>query len=79
MGETSEVRPLLERALDDLAEHPDSSAREIGRRIGIDSRRVFAVLDRAAYDGRCQRWMRAGASVWLWEVPPCPNEPHDHG
>lgn len=68
---------FLDRALADLAEHPDSSAREIARRIGVGDRLVFAVLDRAAYDGRCQRWHPGGSGgPWLWEVPPCPNEPH---
>lgn len=68
---------LLDRALADLGRHPDSSAREIAQRIGADDRRVFAVLDAAAYDGVCQRWHRGGSGgPWLWEIPPCPNEPH---
>lgn len=71
------ITSLLESALADLAAHPDSSARQIGRRIGVDDRAVFAVLDRAAYDGKCQRWKPGRASAWLWEIPPCPNEPHE--
>jgi hypothetical protein len=59
---------LLKRALADLAEHPDSTAKEIGQRLGINDRRVFAVLDHAAYDGRCQRW-RGNRSAWIWQIP----------
>ena len=59
---------ILSRALSDLAEHPDSSAREIARRLGIrDDRRVFKALDNAAYDGQCQR-SRTGQGPWRWEV-----------
>jgi hypothetical protein len=46
----------LERVLADLAAHPDSTAREIGQRLGMNDRRVFKALDNAAYDGWCQRW-----------------------
>ena len=68
---------VLARALADLAEHPDSSARDIGRRIGVNDRHVFAVLDAAAYDGKCQRWHPGGrGGAWLWEIPPCPNGMH---
>lgn len=62
---------LLEAALADLAKYPDSSAREIGQRVGASDREIFRVLDRAAYDGRCQRWKRAGNGPWLWELPGC--------
>lgn len=59
---------ILSRALADLTEHPDSSAREIAQRLGIrDDRRVFKALDNAAYDGRCQR-SRTGQDPWRWEV-----------
>lgn len=61
---------LLERALADLAAHPNSTAREIAMRIGVrDDRAVFAVLDRAAYDGKCQRWNSGTSSAWRWEIP----------
>jgi hypothetical protein len=76
---------ILSRALADLTEHPDSSAREIAQRIGVrDDRLVFKVLDNAAYEGRCQR-SQDGHGPWRWEancgacyegptnlaVPPC--------
>ncbi len=69
---------ILERALADLAEHPDSSARDIAKRLGVNDRTVFGALDNAAYDGKCQRWHPTGGTggPWLWEIPPCPNEPH---
>lgn len=61
---------VLERALADLAEHPNSSALEIARRLGVlDDRRVFKALDLAAYDGKCQR-TRTGNGPWRWEIPP---------
>lgn len=61
---------VLERALVDLAEHPNSSALEISRRLGVlDDRRVFKALDLAAYDGKCQR-TRTGNGPWRWEIPP---------
>ena len=59
---------LLGAALIDLAGHPDSSAREIGRRIGANDRDVFRELDRAAYSGQCQRWQNPG-QAWRWEIP----------
>jgi hypothetical protein len=59
---------ILGRALADLADHPESSAREIARRLGIrDDRLVFKVLDNAAYDGRCQR-SRTSSGPWRWET-----------
>ena len=58
---------LISRVLADLAEHPHSSARGIARRLGVrDDRRIFKLLDIAAYDGRCQR-SKTGRSPWLWE------------
>jgi hypothetical protein len=63
---------LLERCLTDLAEHPDSSAKDIAKRLGANDRRVFAVLDHAAYSGKCQRWRKsASGGPWLWELPGC--------
>jgi hypothetical protein len=55
------------RALTDLAAHPHSSAREIGRRTGIDDRIVFRALNNAAYDGKCQ-CSREGNQPWRWEI-----------
>jgi hypothetical protein len=72
---------LLERALADLAEHPNSSAREIARRLNDDGTHhgqrisghdVFGVLDKAAYHGTCQR-SRTGNGPWLWEIPEVPG------
>ncbi len=71
------MNSILELALADIARHPDSTVREISGRIGIEDRHVYAVLGRAAHDGKCQRWKRTRTSPWLWEIPPCPNEPHD--
>jgi hypothetical protein len=64
---------ILSRALGDLLEHPNSSAREVARRLGVrDDRRVFAALDSAAYEGLCQR-SRDGQGPWRWEaVHPAP-------
>ena len=77
--ELPQARPditLLERALAWLADHLDSSARQITRAIGErDDRWVFRLLDRAAYDGRCQRWRPHPRSAWLWEVPSGPSAP----
>jgi hypothetical protein len=58
-------------ALADLVLHPDSSARTIARRIGVsDDRLVFAVLARAAYEGKVQRWKEyAAGGPWLWQIP----------
>ncbi len=68
---------VLERALADLAEHPNSSAREISRRLGVlDDRRVFKALDLAAYDGKCQR-TRTGNGPWRWEIPPAAARAED--
>jgi len=69
---------LLDRALADLAEHPNSSAREISRRLGVlDDRRVFKALDQAAYDGKCQR-TRTGNRPWRWEIPPAADDRDVH-
>jgi len=72
------MQDILAGALVDLAEHPDSTAREIAQRLGVrDDRTVFKALDNAAYDGKCQRWHPGGSGgAWRWEIPPCPNEPH---
>jgi len=59
---------LLSRCLADLAAHPDSTAREIGRRLDLPPRDVFRALDRGAYTGRCQRWRNPG-QAWRWEIP----------
>lgn len=60
---------ILDRALADLAEHPESSAREIAQRLGIsDDRWVFKVLDNAAYEGRCQRSREGTGGPWRWEA-----------
>lgn len=60
---------ILHRALADLTEHPDSSANEIARRLGIrDDRLIFKVLDNAAYDGRCQRSRTGSGGPWRWEA-----------
>ena len=64
------MKDLLARALADLAEHPDSSAREIARRLDANDRDVFHVLDNAAYQGVCQRW-RGRSGPWRWELPGC--------
>ncbi|MEU4558398.1 hypothetical protein AB0F72_08410 [Actinoplanes sp. NPDC023936] len=59
---------ILSRALADLIEHPESSAREIAQRIGVrDDRLVFKALDNAAYAGRCQR-SRWDRGPWRWEA-----------
>jgi hypothetical protein len=63
------VSDILTAALMDLAEHPDSSAKEIAGRIGRNDRDVFGALDNAAYAGRCQRW-RGTSGPWRWEIPP---------
>lgn len=61
---------LLDRALKDLAAHPDSTAQEIADRLGADPRLVFRELDTAAYEGRCQRWRDGNPrSAWRWEIP----------
>jgi hypothetical protein len=61
----------LETVLADLAEHPNSTAHEIGERVGMKSRRVWHLLDHAAYDGKCQRWHDGtSGSAWKWEIPP---------
>jgi hypothetical protein len=66
---------ILARALADLAENPESSAREIAQRIGVrDDRLVFKVLDTAAYDGRCQR-SRTGSEPWRRETNHEPVNP----
>ena len=59
----------LHDILTDLAYHPDSSAREIAQRLGLDDRNVFRLLDNAAYSGACQRW-RGTSGPWRWEIPP---------
>ena len=66
---------LLSRCLADLAEHPDSTAREIARRIGErNDRNVWRVLNEAAYDGLCQRWRPGNPrSAWRWEIPGPPQ------
>ena len=61
---------LLQAALADLTEHPDSSAAAIAKRIGSDSRAVYGVLHNAAFKGLCQSW-RPGGGPWLWELPGC--------
>lgn len=60
----------LEQVLADLIEHPDSTAREIGMRLGMNDRWIFKLLDNAAYDGKCQRWRYSQVGQpWRWEVP----------
>ena len=65
------VNAVLEAALADLAGHPDSSAKEIGTRIGADSRVVYRVLRSAAFQGLCQSRRRGSGGPWLWELPGC--------
>jgi hypothetical protein len=60
----------LYRALEWLISHPDSSAKQVADAIGErEDRFVFALLDKAAYKGLCQRWRRSASGPWLWEVP----------
>jgi hypothetical protein len=62
---------LLGLAMTDLAEHPNSSALSIARRIGANSRNVWRVLDAAAYEGKVQRsHPRSTGGPWLWEIAP---------
>jgi hypothetical protein len=66
----AEPAATIDLALADLAQHPDSSAREIGNRIGRSASDVFNALDRAAYQGLCQRWRDSGPGwTWFWELP----------
>jgi hypothetical protein len=58
----------LHDILTDLAYHPDSSAREIADRLGLNSRNVFQLLNNAAFSGACQCW-REGNGPWRWEIP----------
>lgn len=60
---------VLARVLADLAEHPDSSARDIAGRIGESYAEVFRELDNAAYKGLCHRWRSGRSGAWLWDVP----------
>lgn len=61
------------RRLPGLADRPDLSAGDIALGIGEpDDRHVFHLLDKASYDGRCQR-MRIGSDAWMWKVPPMPD------
>jgi hypothetical protein len=62
------INDALERILNDLRQHPRSSAREIARRTGFrNDRLVYQMLKNAAVSGACQA-SRTGADPWRWEV-----------
>ena len=70
MTEPTVMNDYLYRALEWIITNPDSSAKQIADSIGCfhQDRFIFALLDRAAYKGLCQR-NRTGNGPWLWEVP----------
>jgi hypothetical protein len=63
------IRDILERALADLARHPNSEAADIARRIGEDDPvLVFRVLKDGERQGRCERQLLYRDGPWLWRA-----------
>ena len=61
---------LLNRSLEWLSAHQDSSARQVAEAIGMgDERAVHRVLLDAARQGTCQRWKARRDGPWLWDLP----------